>query len=292
MPRSNWKGHISFGLVSIPIILTNSVDPSSAIAFKQINKKTGNPIKYKRVDSETGKEVAWGDITRGYQYDKEIILPVEDDELKKVAGDNARTVAIEEFIDKENIDFLRVEHTYYLSPDKKGEKGYVILREALKASKKVGIAKVIISTKEYLAAISVLENALVLYLLHYEDEIRQLSELNIPSEDIQKYKVTKTEVQIAKKLIDSMTKKWKPEKYEDEYKLAVEDWLDKKMKSLPKKGMQKRSSAKQANNAISFVDLLKKSLQSDKSNNGKKPRVKMPAHKSTKRPSQRHTTHH
>lgn len=171
MPRSNWKGSISFGLVNIPIVLFNSVDPSGGVSFKQINKKTGAKIKYKRVDSETEKEVPWDEIGKGYEYSKDVILPVGEDELKKVAGENARTIAIEEFVDKKNVDFIHVLHTYYLIPDKKGEKGYVILREALKSSNKVGIAKVIMSTKEYLAAVSTFEDSLILYLLHYDDDI-------------------------------------------------------------------------------------------------------------------------
>lgn len=269
MPRSNWKGTISFGLVSIPIVLFNSVEPSSRVSFRQINKKTGAPIKYKRVDAETEKEVAWEDIGKGYQYDKELILPVEENELKQVAGENARTIAIEEFIEKSAINFINVESTYYLVPDKKGEKGYVLLREALKKTNKIGIAKVILSTKEYLAAVSVYEDALVMYILHYNDEIRDLADFNIPEAELKKYKVTNAEVEIAKKLITSMTAKWKPEKFKDEYKEAVDQWVEDKINHLPKTKMAARSHAKKATNVLNFVDLLKKSLASGKSGTAK-----------------------
>ena len=265
MPRSNWKGNISFGLVSIPIVLFNSIDPASEIAFKQINKKTGSKIKYKRVDSETGREVPWEQIVKGYEYSKDIILPLEDDELKRVAGENARTIAIEEFVDKKNIDFIIVEHAYYLVPDKKGEKGYVILREALKSSNKVGIAKVIISTREYLAAVSTIEDALVLYLLHYDEEVRKLSEFELPSNNIKKYKISKSEIDIAKKLIASMTGKWKPKKFKDEYREAVEKWVENKINKFPASKMQPRSQAKKATNVVNFIDLLKKSIKTNKS---------------------------
>lgn len=289
MPRSNWKGNISFGLVSIPILLFNSVDPSSGVSFKQINKKTGAKIKYKRVDSETGKEVPWDEIGKGYEYDKDVILPVADDELKKVAGDNARTIAIEEFIDKNNISFIDIEHSYYLVPDKMGEKGYVILREALKSSNKVGIAKVIISTKEYLAAVSPFEDALILYLLHYDDEVRKLSEFDLPT-DLKKYKVTHAEIDIAKKLIQSMTAKWKPAKFKDDYKDAVEKWVEEKIKKLPTTKMPARSHAKAPTNMVNFIDLLKKSLKDNKpkKTNGKKKPILTPKSKSLRKASVRH----
>lgn len=286
MPRSNWKGHISFGLVSIPILLFNSIEPKSGISFKQINKKTGAKIKYKRIDSETEKEVPWGDIGKGYEYAKDVVLPVGDDELKKVAGENARTIAIEEFIDKKNIDFIDIEHAYYLIPDKHGEKGYVILREALKSANKIGIAKVIISTKEYLAAVSTFKDVLVLYLLYYNEEIRQLSDFKLPSDDIKKYKVTTSEIEIAKKLIHAMTKKWQPKKFKDEYKQVVEKWVQKKVHHLPGIKMEVRSAAKKSAHSVNFIDLLKKSLQKTD-----KPTAKIHVSKKTKSSSRRTVNH-
>lgn len=267
MARTNWKGSISFGLVNVPIMLYNSIEPQGAVSFKQINRKTGSRIKYKRVDVETEKEVPWEEIGKGYEYEKNAIIPVEEGELKRIAGENARTIAIEAFIDKKNISYVNVEQTYYLVPDKKGEKGYVILREALKDTNKIGIAKVIISTKEYLAAVSTYENALVLYLLHYHDEIRDLDQFNIPHEDFKKYKVNNKEIEIAKKLINAMTGKWKPEKYKDEYKEAVKKWVTSKLRHLPAAHMPSRSVTKAAatGKMINFVDLLKKSLETSKS---------------------------
>lgn len=265
MPRSNWKGLISFGLVSIPIVLYNSEEPASGVSFKQIDKKTGNKIKYKRVDVETDEEVPWEQIGRAYEYSKDVLLPVDEDELKRVAGENARTIAIEEFIDKKNINFLEIDRTYYLVPDKKGTKGYVILREALNRTGKVGIAKVIISTKEYLAAVSTFENALVLHLLRYEEEIRKLADFDVPAEDYKKYKVNPKEIEIAKKLIDSMTEKWSPEKFKDEYKHAVEKWVSEKIHHLPETHMKPRApEAKGRSGVVNFVDLLKKSLETSK----------------------------
>lgn len=277
MPRSNWKGSISFGLVNIPIVLFNSEEPGGTVAFKQINRKTGNKIKYKRLDAETEKEVPWEEIGKGYQYSKDVVLPVEEGELKRVAGENARTIAIEEFIDKKNIDFIDIEKTYYLMPDKKGEKGYVILREALTQTNKVGIAKVIISTKEYLAAIGIYQNALVLYLLRYAEEIRPLTEFDVPDEDIKKYKVTAKEIEVAKKLIDSMSiKKWNRNQFKDEYKEAVEKWVAAKVNNLPESKMKSRMpKGASTGKMIDFMTLLKESLKHSKP-------VKKTSHKSYK----------
>ena len=154
MPRSNWKGVISFGLVTIPIILYPSQNKQANISFHQIDKRDNARIKYQRINANTGKVVDWKNITRGYEYDKETTVPVPDDVLKKVAGDKEREINIDNFIDKKDLDFLTLENVYYLAPDKNGTKGYVILRDALAETNKVGIAKVIISTKEYLSALA------------------------------------------------------------------------------------------------------------------------------------------
>jgi len=261
MPHAIWKGHISFGLVSIPIVLYPSENRSANISFRQIDKRDNAPIKYQRINAETGKEVPWSEITKGYEYAKGEILPVKSGELEKVAGDNAKVIEIESFIDKSEIDYINVERTFYLAPDKKGDKGYVILREALNDSKKIGIAKVIISTKEYLAAVATYENAIVLYTLHYNDEIRQPDEFDLPTENLKQYKVTEKEIEIAKQLIHSMTSKWRPENYKDEYREAVQNWVDDKLNNHPMTKMKKRGVAAPKGNVVNFVDLLKKSLQ-------------------------------
>src|SRR5205085_1569155 len=147
---------------------------------------------------------------------------------------------IEEFVDKKNITFLNVDRTYYLVPDKGGEKGYVILREALQGTNKIGIAKVILTTKEYLAAVSTFDDALILHLLHYDEEIRKPSQFDLPANELKKYKVSAKEIEIAKKLINSMSTKWHPEKYKDEFKETVEAWAKSKIKHLPEVHMKTR----------------------------------------------------
>lgn len=263
MPRSNWKGVISFGLVSIPIVLFNSEETTEKAVFHQIDKRNKARIKYQRVNSETGKEVPWENVIKGYEYSKDVILPVEDDELKKVAGDNARAIDIENFVKDDSIDFIDISKTYYLVPDKKGEKGYVILREALKKSKMIGIAKVIISTKEYVAAVACYKDALALYLLRYPEEIRPLSEFDIPADSLKKYKVNSKEISTALLLIKSMASKWDPKKYKDEYQQAVRKWAQTKIKNKPEVVMRKRHERVAVKDA-DFISLLRKSLGATK----------------------------
>lgn len=264
MPRSNWKGSISFGLVNIPIMLYPAEDPSQKVSFHQLDKRNNARIQYQRINVETGQIVPWEEVIKGYAYSKEVSIPVKEGELKKIAGENGRTIAIEAFVDEKDLDLISLEKTYYIVPDKRGEKGYVILREALKDTHKIGIAKVIISTKEYLSAVVPHDNALVLHLLHYSDEMRPLTEFDIPSKSLKTYKVTHRELEAAKKLVLSMSTKWNPKDYKDEYKLAVERWLKEKIKHLPLTPMKVRIHKGKPGKVIDFVDLLKKSMERDK----------------------------
>ncbi len=266
MPRSNWKGVISFGLVTIPVILYPSENKKANIGFHQIDKRDNSRIHYQRINDNTGKKVQWKDIGRGYEYDKDTTIPVPEEVLQKVAGEKNREINIENFINKDDLDLLTLENVYYLVPDKNGTKGYVILRDALSQTDKAGIAKVIISTKEYLCAVMPHENALVLCLLKYDDEINKLSEYDLPEKNLKKYKVTEKEITMAKQLIKSMTKKWNPAKYEDTYQDAIHEWVEETVKNLPHKVKSKH--AKKPGKNVNFIDLLKKSLAS--SNGGRK----------------------
>lgn len=291
MPRYNWKGHISFGLVNIPIMLHSSENPQEKISFHQIDRRNNARIKYQRINAETGKEVPWEDVTKGYEYSKDNIIVAEEGELKQIAGENARTIAIKSFINADAINFIDIQKTYFLLPDKNGDKGYVILREALKQTKKIGIAKVIISTKEYLSAVAVYKDALVLYLLHYPHELYSVENFAIPEKDIKKYKVTDKEITIAKQLIKSMTQKWNPKKYKDDYNEAVRKWAEEKIKKLPKTVMKQKTPAYDKKAKVNFIDLLKKSLQENKTVKSTKTKKKkvIPAQK--KRATQRKHLH-
>lgn len=288
MPRSNWKGVISFGLVSIPIILYPSENKEADISFHQIDKRDNARIKYQRINSETGKVVPWEKITRGYEYDKETTIPVPDEVLKKVAGDDARMINILTFINKSELNILSFDRSYYIVPDKGGNKGYNILHDALEQTKKIGIAKVIISTKEYLAAVMPYEHALILYLLKYNNEIKSLDEFDSSTKNTSKTKANKKEIQMAKTLIQSMSSKWQPKKYKDKYQELIHQWIEESANKRPHTIKSKRSHTN--TNAINFVDLLKKSLsakpKSAKKSPRKMPKIVKPKHKG------KHITHH
>ena len=269
MPGSHWKGFISFGLVSIPVSLYPAKNKNADISFHQIDKKNNARIYYKRINSITGKEVSWENIIRGYEYDKDVMIPVPDEVLKKVAGVKSKSIDIDSFISKEDLDLLTLENVYYLIPDKSGQKGYVILRNALIETNKVGIAKVVISTKEYLSAIIPHHNALILCLLKYPNEIKKPQEFDLPTSDVSLYKIKPREIQIAKQLIKSMTTKWKPENYVDEYKKSIRLWMKETANHIPHKKIQKIQ--RKISSKENLIDLLKKSLATSSKPRKKKP---------------------
>jgi len=277
MPRSNWKGVISFGLVTIPIILYPSKNVQADISFHQIDKRDNSRIQYQRINSNTGKKVEWNDIARGYALDKETMIPVPDEVLKYIAGDKARSIDIDTFIDKKDLDLFTIDNFYYLVPDKNGQKGYVILRNCLAETNKVGIAKVVISTKEYLSALIPYGDALILCLLKYDAEMRKSEDFDLPNKNISAYKISAKEMDIAKKLIKSMSSKWHPDKYVDEYQKLIHQWVEETVKHLPHKKTGK--TVKKLTHAVNLVDLLKKSLAASSKQNNRRILVPYKNHK-------------
>ena len=279
MPRPIWKGYITFGLVNIPVILY-SAEKKFDIQFKLIDSRDQAKIRYMRINENTGEEVPWSNIAKGYEYDDHSYVMLKETDIKAISGEHSKTIDITSFVEKNNLDYMDFEKPYYLVPDKKGEKGYVILRDTLKATKKMGICKVIIHTREYLAALMPHADALILNVLRYHQELRQASEFELPTASLKTYKITPKEMDIAKQLVASMTTKWSPEDYHDEFREALQQWIEEKIQyaSKGKTPPHKKTKASHAkNNVINFVDLLKKSLEENKkhpSTSKKKPRTK------------------
>src|ERR1044071_4734772 len=213
--RAIWKGAISFSLVNIPISLYPATR-SEDLKFRLLRKSDLSPINYKRVAEEDGKEVAWEDIVKGYEYEKGDYVVLEEADFKRAQITSNQTVDIKEFVDLSEIDPMFFDQPYFLAPEKGGAKAYVILREALKRSGKVGIAKVVIKTREHLAAVKPLGHALVLELMHFPDELADPSELQLPPAK----GIGQRELSMAESLIKSMYTEWKPEQYKDEYREA------------------------------------------------------------------------
>ncbi|KTD58154.1 Ku protein [Legionella shakespearei] len=263
MPRSIWNGDISFGMVSIPVSLV-SIEENNDIHFHLLDSKTRARVRYQRVNEETGKEVPWKDIVKGYEYDKDSFIVVDEKEFEKASPALFKTIDIEEFVDLNDIDSLYFTKPYYLVPDSKNKKAYVLLREALKKTDKVGVAKVIIRTKESLSLILAHDHALLLYLIHFKDELRDEEELNLPREALSQYKVTEKEVKMATELIKDMTAKWKPEKYHNDYREALQKWLDQQMKKQAKSGKKVTQKVKSSDAVVDFISLLKDSMKNKK----------------------------
>lgn len=274
MQRPIWKGFITFGLVNIPVILY-SAEKKSDIQFKLLDSRDKSRIRYVRINEQTGEEVPWEEIAKGYEYNDHDFVLIKDDDIKEMAGQNSKTINIECFIDKKELDSVDFEKPYYLLPDKKGEKGYVILRETLRETKKIGISKVIIHTREYLAALMPYKDALILNLLRYHEELRNPEEYDLPQGSLKNYKISPKELEIAKQLVASMTTKWEPLKFHDEFRKYLHHWIDEKIKKEKhpgKKAKKSESAPVKSTNVVDFVDLLKKSLQNKKNKSNVKKR--------------------
>lgn len=261
MTKSIWKGDISFGLVSIPVSLV-STEKNNEIHFYLLDLKTKSRVRYQRVSEESGKEVPWNDIVKGYEYEKDNYIIVNEEAFEKASPELFKTIDIEEFVDLHDIDSLYFTKPYYLIPDSKNKKAYVLLREALKKTNKVGVAKVIIRTKESLSLIIPHDHSLLLYLVHFQEELRGEEELNLPKDTLITYKITDKEIKMAVDLIQEMSAKWQPEKYHNEYRESLQKWLDQQTAKTGKKGAG--SVGRTKGDVIDFISLLKESMNKNK----------------------------
>lgn len=262
MPRPIWKGSISFGLVNIPIALFPG-EKQVDLHFQLIDSRNHARVRYRRVNEVTGDEVPWNEIVKGYEYEDGNFVLLSDEDFKHADREATRTIEIEDFVDVSAIDRVYFEKPYYLVPGKGGEKGYVLLREALRRSGKIGIARVVIHTREYLAALFPEGDAMVLDLLRYRQELRDLVEFDLPHGDLKSYKISDKELELAESLVNSMAAEWEPEKYRDEYREALLGWIEKKVHegktaALPE---EEAEEAVPGGKVIDMMALLKKSLE-------------------------------
>jgi len=261
MSRPIWKGHISFGLVNVPVVL-NSAERRVDLSFRMIDSRNAARIRYERVNEETGEEVPWDKIVKGYEYDDGNYVLLSEDELQNASPELTKTIEIEQFVDLADIDIRYFERPYMLVPDKKGEKGYVLLREAITESGKAGIAKVVIRGRQHLAALIAQGNALVLELLRFHQELVDLGEFDLPSADLRTYGVQKKEIELASKLIGGMTTKWNASKFHDEYRDALMKLVERKIKSGKTEVIEDvEEEEAPVRQTINFMDVLKQSVE-------------------------------
>ena len=268
--RAIWKGSISFGLVNIPIALYPATRRED-LKFRLLRESDLSPVNYKRVAEKDGKEVPWEQIVKGYEYEKGKFVVLNEKDFQRVDLEATQTVDIKDFVDVEEIDPMYFYKPYYLEPQKGGDKAYVLLRETLEKSGKVGIAKVIIKTRQYLAGVKPLKHVLVLELMHFAEELADAEKLNVPKKSSEP---GKREMDMAQALVESMTSEWDPRKYKDDYRDALMEVIEEKVESGGEEIEEKPKPKKPSSKVIDLVAVLQESLEKSQREKKKKRRGK------------------
>ncbi len=280
MARSIWKGSIAFGLVNIPVSLTGAEERPD-IQLHMVDSKNHARIRYERVNADSGEEVPWDRLVKGYEYEEGRFILLSEEELAAVEPKLTKTIEISEFVALKEIDPLLFDKPYYLEPDKRGRKAYALLREAMRKSGKAGISRVVIRTREYLSAMFVREDVLVLMLLRFPQEIKALSKLDLPSSGEKEWQPAKREMELAERLIDEMSTKWNPKDFHDEYREALMDFIEKKISKGDTVEDVKEAEAEDRTpkgNIVDLADYLERSVGMKKQPAAKKAAKKAAKH--------------
>ncbi len=265
MSRAIWNGAISFGLVNIPVVLY-SAENRNSFDLTMLDRRNMKPVGMKRYNKETNKEVEWNDIVKGYEYEKERYVILTEEDFKRANVKATQTVDIVAFVDAEEVAPTYFETPYYLAPDKRGEKGYALLRETLKATNKIGIATVVIRTRQYLAALIPTGDVVVLNTLRYENELKSAKDLEVPLGNLKASGVSPREIEMAKRLVEEMTHQWKPKSYRDTYHEDLLTLIDKRIKAgktevITEADADENDKKPARGEVIDLMALLKRSVQ-------------------------------
>ncbi|WGD51439.1 Ku protein [Bradyrhizobium sp. CB1650] len=253
-PRANWKGFLRLSLVTCPVALYPATSESEKISFNQLNRQTGHRIKYLKVDADTGDEVPNEDIVKGYMLDKDTFIEVTKEELEEVALESTRTIEIDEFVDKADIDPRYLIRPYYLRPDGKvGHDAFAVIRETIREMDKIAIGRVVLTNREHIIALEPLDKGLVGTLLRYPYEVRSEAEY---FDEIQNVKVTKEMLDLAKHIVNQKAGRFDPEKFEDHYETALIDLINKKRAGKPITATEKPA----AGNVVDLMEALRRSV--------------------------------
>ncbi len=266
MARGLWKGAISFGLVNVPVELYPAQKRSEKLDFTMLDKRNLAPVGYKRVNKETGKEVPWDDVVKGYEYQDDKYVVMSEEDFRRANPEAAKTVDILAFVELADIEPQYFETPYYLGPGKRGEKAYALLREAMAKAGKAGIASVVIRTRQYLAALIARDEALMLNTLRYHKELKQAGDLEIPDR-LKGARVSPKEIDMALRLIDDMAGEWRPEKYHDTYHEDLLKRIEAKVKAGETEEItepEKEEKRDKGADVIDLMSLLKKSVEAKK----------------------------
>jgi DNA end-binding protein Ku len=253
-PRANWKGFLRLSLVTCPVALYPATSESEKITFNQLNRKTGHRIKYAKVDADTGEEVANEDNVKGYKVDTDTFVEVSKEELENVALESTRTIDIDEFVDKSEIDPRYLIRPYYLRPDGKvGHDAFAVIRETIREMGKVAIGRVVLSSREHIIALEAMDRGLIGTLLRYPYEVRDPAEY---FDDIQDVKVTKDMLDLARHIVDQKAGRFEPDKFEDQYETALVDLINQKRAGKPITPKERP----RGDNVVDLMEALRKSV--------------------------------
>jgi len=254
MPRVLWKGAISFGLVNIPVGLYPA-EKRKELSFSMLDKRDLAPVGYKRVNKETGKEVPWERVVKGYEYEKDKYVVLSDEDFRRANVEATQTVDIVGFVDAAQIEPIYFETPYYLAPLKRGEKGYVLLRDTLRRSGKAGVANVVIRTRAHIALVAPAEHALALIVLRYADEIRPVDELGL-DESLKNAKPSPKEFDMALRLVGGMSEKWDPKRYRDTYREDILARVEAKVKAGQTEEITEPEAKERPSKGAEVIDLM------------------------------------
>jgi DNA end-binding protein Ku len=257
-----WKGAIAFGLVNIPVELYSATRDHRP-KFRLLHAKDESPVHYERVCQSEGKPVGWEDLVKGYEYDKGQFVVLTKDDFKTAALEKTKTVDILDFVDPDDVDERYFETPYYLQPGKGADRAYALIREAIRDSGKIGIAKIILRDAQHLAALEAIDDALVLTMMRFADELAALDEFRFPKAG----DIRPAELKMAKQLVESLSAKWEPEKYNDEYRDNLMRIIKGKLKGKTPR-LKERETPQQAE----VIDLMAR-LRASLEGTGKKGRA-------------------
>jgi DNA end-binding protein Ku len=253
-PRANWKGFLRLSLVTCPVALYPATSESEKISFNQLNRKTGHRIKYAKVDADTGEEVANEDIVKGYKVDTDTFIEVTKEELENVALESTRTIEIDEFVDRSEIDPRYLIRPYYLRPDGKvGHDAFAVIRETIREMNKVAIGRVVLTNREHIIALEPLDKGLMGTLLRYPYEVRSEDEY---FDEIQDVKVTKDMLDLARHIVDQKAGRFEPDKFEDQYETALVDLINQKRAGKPITAKERP----RGENVVDLMEALRRSV--------------------------------
>jgi DNA end-binding protein Ku len=266
-PRANWKGFLRLSLVTCPVALFPATSDSEKVSFNQINRNTGHRIRYMKVDADTGEEVLSEDIMKGYAVDKDTYIEVSKDELENIALESTRTIEIDEFVPKTEIDQRYAIRPYYLVPDGKvGHDAYAVIRETIRSMDKVAIGRLVLTSREHIIALEPLKNGLMGTLLRYPYEVRGEDEY---FDDIQDVKVTKDMLDLARHIVQQKTAEFDPSKFDDRYESALVELINQKRAGTT---IKPHGQARPGTNVVDLMTALKQSLKGGGATSAEKPK--------------------